>query len=60
MAPTLLQPSVALANGRQYALHPAMTRMAGLFDTGEAAVQLNVGPLVRPLTRAQYDSGNRV
>ena len=60
LAPTLLQPSVALANGRQYALHPAMSRMAGLFNTGKAAVQLNVGPLVRPLTRAQYDSGNRV
>ena len=48
------------ATTREYALHPAMTGMANLFNTGKAAVQLNVGPLVVPLTRAQYNSSNHV
>jgi uncharacterized protein (DUF1501 family) len=55
----VLTPTVPLAGGRQYALHPAMPGMAQLFNTGKAAVQLNVGPLVVPLTRAQYSSNNR-
>jgi uncharacterized protein (DUF1501 family) len=56
---TLLSPTQALPNGRQYALHPAMTGLASLFNAGKAAVQLNVGPLVLPLTRAQYASADR-
>lgn len=60
LTPTLLAPTIALADGRQYALHPAMTALADLFNTaGKMAVQLNVGPLVVPLTRAQYNSSNR-
>ena len=56
---TLLNPASALPNGRQYALHPSMTGLANLFNTGQAAVQLNVGPLVAPTTRAGYDSNDR-
>ena len=59
LTPTLLSPTTALANGRQYALHPSMTGLAGLFNAGQAAVQLNVGPLVVPLTKAQYQGSNR-
>ena len=59
LTPTLLRPTVPLADGRQYALHPAMTGLAGLFNAGQAAVQLNVGPLVVPLTRTQYSSPDR-
>ena len=53
---TLLQPATPLSDGRQLALHPSLDRMAALFQGGKAAVQLNVGPLVVPLTRAQYFS----
>ncbi|WP_310344253.1 DUF1501 domain-containing protein [Rhodoferax saidenbachensis] len=56
---TLLKPRTPLAGGRQYALHPAMTGLADLFNTGKAAVQFNVGPLVVPLTREQYNSPDR-
>ncbi|AOG22045.1 DUF1501 domain-containing protein [Acidovorax sp. RAC01] len=58
---TLLKPTPGneLAGGRQYALHPAMTGLTNLFNAGKAAVQLNVGPLVVPLTRTEYNSGNR-
>ncbi|MDQ3059676.1 MAG: DUF1501 domain-containing protein [Pseudomonadota bacterium] len=58
LAATLLNPLTPLAGGRQYALHPAMGTLAGLFNAGQAAVQLNVGPLSVPLTRAQYASPN--
>ena len=64
LATTLLNPSVApvdlLGQTRQYALHPSMVGLAGLFNAGRAAVQLNVGPLVVPMTRSQYSSSNRV
>ena len=56
---TLLSPLAPLAGSRQYALHPSMTGLAGLFNTGKAAVQLNVGPLVVPVTKAQYQGSNR-
>ena len=59
LASTLLRPTTPLPDGRQYALHPAMTGLAGLFNSGKAAVQLNVGPLVVPLTRTQYNSPDR-
>ena len=57
---TLLEPNTPLPNGRQYAFHPAMTGLASLFNAGKVAVQLNVGPLVVPLTKAQYKSSDRV
>lgn len=63
LSPTLLVPTVApldsLGVTRQFALNPAMTGLASLFNTGRAAVLLNVGPLVVPLTRAQYNSSDR-
>ncbi len=59
LAPTLLTPSTPLPNGRQFALHPELSGLAQLFNTGKAGVLLNVGPLVVPLTRADYRSGNR-
>ena len=63
LSPTLLTPKVApvdsLGVTRQFALNPAMTRMANLFNTGKAAIQLNVGPLIVPLTRDNYNSTDR-
>lgn len=56
LANTVLNPTNPLPGGVQYALHPAMTGLAGLFNTGRAAVQLNVGPLVAPITRQQYNA----
>ncbi|MET3177524.1 UNVERIFIED_ORG: uncharacterized protein (DUF1501 family) [Variovorax guangxiensis] len=59
LAGTELKPAVSLANGRKYALNPAMSGLTTLFDQGKMAVQLNVGPLVKPLTRAQFNGTNR-
>ncbi len=59
LAATLLKPTTPLADGRQYALHPAMKQLADLYNTdGKVAVQLNVGPLIAPTTRAQYNAGS--
>jgi uncharacterized protein (DUF1501 family) len=61
---TLLTPTSAnvpvdsLGVSRQFSLNPTMTRLATLFNAGKAAVQLNVGPLIVPLTRDQYNSSN--
>lgn len=65
LAATVLNPLAAPLDsqgqaGRQFALNPAMTGLAGLFNSGKMAVQLNVGPLVKPLTREQYNSSDRV
>jgi uncharacterized protein (DUF1501 family) len=63
LAATVLSPAQApvdaLGVPREFALHPSMVALAGLFNAGQAAVQLNVGPLVKPLTRAQYHSADR-
>lgn len=59
LAATLLTPTTPLPNGRQYALHPSMPDLANLFNAGKAAVQLNVGPLIVPITKAQYNGSNR-
>ena len=58
---TALTPTVAqtLTNNVQYALAPQLTKVASLFNAGKAAVQLNVGPLVVPLTLAQYNGSDR-
>ena len=56
LAGTVLTPTVG---SLQFALNPAMGALANVFNAGHAAVQFNVGPLVAPLTRAQYNSGNR-
>jgi uncharacterized protein (DUF1501 family) len=56
LAATRLAP--ANTGGREFALHPAMTRLAALFGSGSAAVVANVGPLVQPVTKAQWDAGS--
>ncbi len=59
LAATLLDPTRPLPDGRQYALHPSMPELAALFNGGKCAVQLNVGPLAAPVTRAQYAGSDR-
>jgi uncharacterized protein (DUF1501 family) len=51
--------SQSLTDSLQYALAPNLSGLASLFNAGKLAVQLNVGPLLTPLTLAQYNSSNR-
>ncbi len=39
---------------REWALHPSLKGVQALFNSGKAALVANVGPLVAPLTRAEF------
>lgn len=58
LAATVLNPTAGLAGGRQYALAPTMASLLPLFDQGKLAVTLNVGTLVQPTTKAQYQANS--
>jgi uncharacterized protein (DUF1501 family) len=57
--PATISGTTVPPGGYQYALNPVMTGLAGLFNAGKAAVQLSVGPLVEPLTRAQFTAQSK-
>lgn len=56
LAATLLNPAVALPSGRQYALAPGLAPLLPIFDAGRMAALLNIGTLVQPTTKAQYQA----
>jgi uncharacterized protein (DUF1501 family) len=45
-------------SGAPFGFHPSMSGVRDLFQTGKAAVVANVGPLVMPATKAQYQAGS--
>ena len=45
-------------DGRKWGIHPAMTELRNLFNSGQFAVLANVGTLAYPMTKAQYTSGS--
>lgn len=53
---SLLPLTVANTPGRSFGLHPAMPQMRDLFNGGNAAIVANVGPLLAPTTRTQYQN----
>ena len=44
------------SNGKTYGLHPALSNVAALYNSGRAAVIANVGPLRQPVTKAQLQA----
>ncbi len=53
-----LNPSNAAAfGGRQFALPEALSPVHQLFNSGQAAIVGNVGPLLEPMNRAQWRNG---
>ena len=46
-------------NANTYAVHPIMAEVQSLFGAGRLAVLANSGPLVVPLTRADYTSNSK-
>lgn len=52
---TALTPANALG-GRQYALAPTLAPLLPIFNAGKLAPVLNVGTLVEPTTKAQYNA----
>lgn len=53
---TALTPITPLADSLQYALAPELAPLKSLWDTQKLAIQLNVGPLIVPTTKAQYNA----
>ncbi|NMK49876.1 DUF1501 domain-containing protein [Achromobacter sp. Bel] len=53
---TALRGKAAEPGGAQFALAPALAPLAPLYESGQMAVLLNVGPLVVPTTKAEYIS----
>ena len=53
---TLLNPTTALPGGRQFSLSPSLAPLLPLFNTGKMAPVLNVGTLIQPVTKAQYQA----
>src|ERR1700678_3793737 len=51
-----LTPTVYSTSGAPYAFHGKLPDVASLFTSKELAVVANVGSLVQPLTRAQYQA----
>lgn len=45
--------------GRAYALHPGLARLAPLYAQGQLAVVANVGPLVVPLSKDEYQKRSK-
>ena len=56
LAATALQPSQALPGGRQYALAPELAPLLPIFQAGRLGIQLNIGSLVQPTSKAQYQA----
>lgn len=50
----LPQGSLGRLGTSDYGLHPSLAALNPLFAAGRMAVQFNVGPLMAPLTKAQY------
>jgi uncharacterized protein (DUF1501 family) len=48
-----LQPITPL-DGTDFGMHPSMSGLASLFESGRCAVVANVGPLIEPTSREQY------
>mgnify|MGYP000523481573 CR=1 FL=1 len=48
--------NASLSGGRQMALNPEMSALKNLFDSKRASILMNVGPLIVPTTRQQYDN----
>src|SRR5271170_7742219 len=51
---------IQLAQAPMFALNPNLPDIAALFDSKVAALVTNVGTLIAPTTKAQYQSGSTV
>jgi uncharacterized protein (DUF1501 family) len=62
LSSTLLDATPVSAIGTanlQYAMHPSMADLRTLFNGGQAAVLLNSGPLIKPMSKTLYKDSNR-
>jgi uncharacterized protein (DUF1501 family) len=50
--------AASVSGGLQFGTAPELSGLRALYDGGKAAVMANIGPLVQPTTKAQYQAGN--
>jgi uncharacterized protein (DUF1501 family) len=53
---TVLNPTLSLANSRQYALAPELKDLVPIFNAGQMGVLLNIGTLIQPTSKAEYSA----
>lgn len=60
LAATVLRPVAeqALTDDMRLALSPHLPKLSSRFSSGDLAVLFNTGPLIAPLTKAQYEDPN--
>ncbi len=56
LTPTVLAPTTALPGAVQYALAPTMASLLPIFNAGKMAAVFNMGTLIQPTTKAQYQA----
>lgn len=49
---------VSPLSGGDYGLHPQLPQLRSLFSAGDAAFLTNVGTLIRPITKAEYNANS--
>ncbi|HXW84862.1 MAG TPA: DUF1501 domain-containing protein [Candidatus Binataceae bacterium] len=47
---------ITASDSTPYGLHPSMPEIQGLYNNNAAALVMNVGPLIQPTTRTQYQN----
>ncbi len=52
-----IAPVVPPSGGGSFGLHPRMPEMQSLFNSQNAAIVANTGPLLYPITKAEYNAG---
>jgi uncharacterized protein (DUF1501 family) len=56
LQPDLLPINPLISDGAQYGVHPSMPGLQALFEQEHAAFVANVGPLIEPTTKTQYQN----
>ena len=59
LAQASLLPIQPVSVGTPFGLHPALTELQALFAQNKLAILANVGTLLQPTTKAQYNAGLR-
>lgn len=54
LALTELRPTTPWTDGRRMALHPQLSPLKPIFDSGQMALVMNVGTLIRPISLEEY------
>jgi uncharacterized protein (DUF1501 family) len=54
-----LTPAIALPDGRQFALAQSLSPFESLFNSNKLAVMLNLGTLIEPITKTEYQAKSK-